>query len=135
MNNLCTGSYNTAIGYNTLIANTSGTDSHALGYGYNPKKYIVLKCSYFQDPIAVTYGFDKKFASLLIYNNVTNKLEYDFISLPTNGLSNINDAYKIYEKIMPKYITLYLSLKQHLHEAHHDICTHLSKYYIDLYYN
>lgn len=101
---------------------------------YNPSKHVILKCTYFQDPIAQTYGFHKKIASLLIYNTLNNKLEYDYISVPVHGLSNINDAYKIYEKTIPKYITMYLCLKNHLHEAHQDILTYLSKYYVYLYY-
>ena len=101
---------------------------------YNPSKYVIIHCNYFQDPIAKTYGFNKKIASLLIYNTFNNKLEYDYISIPIHGLSNINDAYKIYEIVMPKYVTLYLCLKQFFHEAHKDIFTYLSKYYIHLYY-
>jgi len=31
-------------------------------YLYMPSKYVILTCTYFQDPIAKSYGFNKKIA-------------------------------------------------------------------------
>lgn len=110
--------------------------NHGIGcyLAYNPSKYIILHCTFFQDFTAQKHGFNQKVASLLIYNMIGKKIEYDYITIPLHGLSNVNDAYKIYEKTMPKYVTLYLCLKEYLNNAHQDIFTHLSNYYIYLYY-
>lgn len=142
-NYLITGSNNVALGYQALtnVTNTMGNNAlglNALGFNVavgaaSPEKlYYVLSCKKIKDKLASIYCSNINAVSLIVYNGYN--IKHHVKILPISVFDDIRDGYSVYTKIIPKWITLYLSLEQHFGQINNDIFTNVAQYYIGLYH-
>lgn len=84
------------------------------------------------------YDDDNKYTHIFLFNKITNK--YGGFIMDGYSYYNpfesqyVNYAYNVYNFIIRKWITLYLSLQCHFGELHHDLFCNIAIYYIPLYY-
>lgn len=130
-----------AIGYQALQACTTGSSNVAFGYNalntqYN--KIIILTSKVLTDPMAQKYCHtESKTISYIIYD--TNTCFHAIFScngwLSDSWYSNaqFNDAVIQYNKMYPKWMTLFLCIKVYLGDISHDILSNIMSNYINSY--
>lgn len=91
--------------------------SHIHKY-FNKDKVEIIQLIIWDKDRCKTYG-------VILHNECYyDKDESKFMTYP----------YKIYKEIIPKWLTLYLSLQCHFGDLHHDLFYNIAIYYIPLYF-
>jgi hypothetical protein len=132
---------NVAIGYQALMACTTGSINVAVGYDAlnTPyKKIIILTSKVLMDPMAEKYCYPKsKITSYIIYDSNTYfhaLFVHDcWASDSYYSNSQLNDAVIQYNKMYPRWMILFLCIKVYLGDISHDILSNIMSYYINSY--
>lgn len=133
---LTTGSNSVAVGYNALLANTIGSGNIALGSFRGDDKIIILTHKLLIDDHVQKYC-KNEFTSYIIYDIVDS---YCFYAIEThsNWVTNktytygyvLDKALIYYNKMYPRWMTLFLCVKVYLGDIAHDILVNIMSNYI-----
>jgi hypothetical protein len=121
MNNVAIGYYSVAVGYD------------AVNIPY--KKIIILTSKVLIDPMAQKYCPKSNTISYIIYDSNTcfNAIFANDCWASDSYYSQLNDAVIQYNKMYPRWMTLFLSIKVYLGNISHDILSNITSYYINSY--
>lgn len=125
-------SNNVAIGRHALMGCTTGSSNVVIGYNAIYKKYYILSCQKIIDTHASKYCSNIDAVSLLVLCN--NEITHHIKILPISVFDDLEHGYKIYKKIIPSWLTLYLSLNHFLGPFNKDIFVNIAQYYVGLYF-
>jgi hypothetical protein len=136
LNWIAAGNNNVAIGYNALLATTTGCGGVAIGVS-NYKIIILTHKLLVDDHVQKYCKNESPFTSYIVYDIVDSSCFYA-INTHSNWVTNktytygyvLDKALLYYNKMYPRWMTLFLSIQVYLGDISYDILVNIMSNYI-----